>query len=110
MPVPVATLQITDQEVVSLIRQNPLFKHREQQSWSLRIVAAKCSCTPTTVSKWEDGTSYPTDDNMIKIAETMKMNATELSARWRAWYQLREKKEENGDGNQKDTSKTKTGK
>lgn len=101
MPVQPGVIQIKDQGVIRQIRANPLFKFREQNAWSLRIVAAKIGCSQTTVSKWEDGSSYPMDENMIKIAEIMKCGLEDLKILWREWHNVKYIEEENN-GNKKD--------
>lgn len=105
MPVKAGAIHINDEEVIRQIESNPLFKFRRQNGWALRIVAAKIGCSQTTVSKWEDGSSYPMDENMIKIAEVMKCGPDDLKLLWRAWYDLKPVKDEQSNGDKKDTSK-----
>jgi len=107
MPVEVASLQIDDPQVVQWIRKNPLHQYRSTNRWSLRRAAIKCNVTPTTVSKWEDGTSYPTDENMIMIADAIKIGLVDLNALWRKWFDSKHQKEEQSDGNKK-SNKTKS--
>lgn len=99
------TIVIDDPDVVGRIQTNPLYIYRSENAWSLRIMAAKCGVTQTTVSKWEDGTSYPTDDNMAKIAEVIKTDSKLLAARWREWYQLNNAAKDTNHDNEKETNK-----
>lgn len=105
MPMQAGAIQITDEEVVRQIESNPLFKFRKQNGWALRIVAAKLGCSQTTVSKWEDGSSYPMDENMIKLAGLMKLSFDDLAKLWREWYQLSYKKDDQTNGDKETTSK-----
>jgi len=99
-------LLIDDPELVSWIKQNPLYIFRESKGFALRNAAARLGRSQTTVSKWEDGTAYPTEDNMRLIAKMMKLAVGELNKQWRAWYQIKHPLEQTRSGDkQKDTNK-----
>ena len=96
-----ATLVIDDPELVEWIKQNPLFKYRTEKPYALRNVASRLGRSQTTVSKWEDGSSYPTEENMKLIAKLMKLPLADLIKQWREWYEIKHSPEHRQDGNQK---------
>lgn len=99
----VGTILIDDPEIVNRITTNLLYQHRSVNSWSLRRAALKCNVTPTAISNWELGVSYPTDENMMLIAKAMKVPLDDLKAQWREWYQIKHSSE-NSNGSQEKSS------
>jgi transcriptional regulator with XRE-family HTH domain len=86
MPMQPATLLIDDVELVEKIKENPLYIYRTVQACALRNIAARLGRSQTTVSKWEDGSAYPTDDNMALLAKLMKVELDTLKTQWREWF------------------------
>jgi transcriptional regulator with XRE-family HTH domain len=86
MPMQPATLLIDDVELVEKIKENPLYIYRTAQASALRNIAARLGRSQTTVSKWEDGSAYPTDDNMALLAKLMKVDLDKLKTQWREWF------------------------
>jgi transcriptional regulator with XRE-family HTH domain len=86
MPMQPATLMIDDVELVGKIKENPLYIYRTANGNALRNIAARLGRSQTTVSKWEDGSAYPTDDNMALLAKLMKVDLDKLKTQWREWF------------------------
>jgi transcriptional regulator with XRE-family HTH domain len=89
MPMAPATLLIDDTELTDQIKQNPLYIWRSGKGYALRNVAARLGKSQTSVSKWEDGSAYPTDHHMTLIAKMMKVELSDLIGQWRTWYQIK---------------------
>jgi len=113
MPIEPASIHIDDDpELVDWIKKNPLYIFRAGKSLSLRRMAIKLNTTQTTISKWEDGTSYPTDENITKIAKVIGSKLDDLKKVWRDWYELRHPPTEqrNGKAKSENGNTTKDGK
>lgn len=70
-------------------KKNPLRFWREQQEPSVTkaTVCAVAGVTLNTVTKWEQGSAMPSDENMESLAELMGRDASELKSEWHNWMQ-----------------------
>lgn len=64
---------------------NPIRSYRTGRGVSRNSVAAICNVSPTSVEKWETGTSTPGDESMAAIASMLGIGVTTLRSRWAAW-------------------------
>lgn len=102
MPMQATTFLIDDAELIEKIKENPLYKYRATKPFALRNVAARLGKSPTSIQKWEDGSAYPTDENMALLAKLMKVDLDVLKVQWREWFN-KYSMEEVKDGSEKTT-------
>lgn len=67
------------------LKSNPIRTFREKNDIARTRLAGHLDVTVNTVQFWENGTNYPNDENIQKIAIVMNISTEKLIAEWNDW-------------------------
>lgn len=65
--------------------RNPLRQWRKMSGMTLYEIGARIGVGNTTIQKWESGTTFPTEVNMLRLQSMMKQS--DLETVWRNWFE-----------------------
>lgn len=71
------------------LKDNPLRQFRDDNDLSRTRFAGHLGVTVNTVQFWENGTNFPNDENLEKIAIVMKKSPQKLRAEWNDWLETK---------------------
>lgn len=69
--------------------RNPLNRYRMKNKVTMNDVATMLGVSSISVSAWESGKTYPTNDNLFKIAELMILDPDETVTKWFRWFKAK---------------------
>jgi len=81
--------RVSDDEVRGWIEANPLRRRRRRAGLSQMMAASMIGTGVTSIQVWENGSQFPGDDSLARIAAFLELDEAALARAWRAWYRKR---------------------
>ncbi|RMF88321.1 MAG: XRE family transcriptional regulator [Nitrospinota bacterium] len=69
--------------------QNPLYMWRKRHGLSRYKASSILGVSASAIAQWESGSTQPTLESQIKLAEGMHTSLSQLQRQWQSWLQDR---------------------